>query len=296
MKEILIALLILVLLLLIGCESLDASRQINELTLNQPLSVHFIDVGQGDSTLIITPDNKTMLIDAGDNNSGKTVHDYLKKHNINKIDVLIGTHPDADHIGGLDYIIHNFEIGDFYMPRKSHTTKTFKDVLVAAKNKGLKIKEGKYGVNFNLGDYVICKMLNPVNVYGDNNNLWSIVVKLEYDQKSFMFTGDAEYPNEIDMINSGSNLKSNILKLGHHGSSSSTSEDFLRAVSPHIAVVSCKYKNQYGHPHKEVLDILKNCNIPLYRTDEQGTIVFFSDGKKIWTDKKPGTYNYYGNR
>ncbi|KXZ40105.1 Metal-dependent hydrolase, beta-lactamase superfamily II [Alkalithermobacter thermoalcaliphilus JW-YL-7 = DSM 7308] len=292
MKDIIILLIVFSCIFFVGCEDIAVFRNSN----NSILSVHFIDVGQGDCTLIITPDKKTMLIDAGDNNSGKTVYNYLKKHNINKIDILIGTHPDADHIGGLDYIIHNFEIGDFYMPKKSHTTKTFKDVLLAAKSKGLKIKEAKYGIDFYLGDHVYFKMLNPSREYTNNNNLYSVVLKATYKDKSFLFTGDAEIENEIDMIKSGENLKSNVLKLGHHGSSSSTSEQFLLSVLPDVAVVSCKYKNQYSHPHKEVLDLLKKYNIPLYRTDEQGSIVFFSDGKTIWTDKNPGSYNYYKGR
>ncbi|SHG89030.1 ComEC/Rec2 family competence protein [Tepidibacter thalassicus] len=292
MKKIITVLILIFAIFLVGCSNKKLDNNIS----NSNLTVHFIDVKQGDSTLIISPDNKTMLIDAGDNSQGENIKNYLKKLNINKIDVLVGTHPDADHIGGLDYIINNFEINSFYMPRKSHNTKTFKDVLIAAKNKGLTIKEAKYGVKFKLGNYVKCEILNPVKKYGNDNNLWSAVIKTTYNNKSFLFTGDAEFKNEEDMIKSGANLKSDVLKLGHHGSSTSTSEKFLKIVNPDVAVISCKYKNKYGHPHKETLKLLKKYNIPLYRTDEQGNIVFYCDGNKIWTDKKPGTYNYYGNK
>lgn len=295
--------LIILSVFLAGCqienEKLDnsnSSKASSHVIDNQSnLNVHFIDVGQGDSTLVITPDEKTMLIDAGDNAQGKIVEDYLKKLNIDKIDVLIGTHPDADHIGGLDYIIYNFTIGDFYMPKKNHTTETFQDVLIAARQKGLKIKQAKYGVAFYLGNDVKSQFLSPNKIYGDDNNLYSAVVKTTYKNKSFLFTADAEIENENDMINSGINLKSDVLKLGHHGSSTSTSENFLNAVNPDVSVISCKYKNKYGHPHKEILELIKKYNIPIYRTDEQGNIVFYSDGNEIWTDKKPGTYNYYGN-
>ncbi len=306
MKKIALLMLIILSIFLVACENITIEEEKKEETSQMQvkkefskegaLSVHFIDVGQGDSTLVITPDHETMLIDAGNNGVGKEIESYLKGHGINKIDVLVGTHPDADHIGGIDYIIYNFEIGSFYMPKKSHTTETFKDVLIAAKKKGLKIKEAKYGVNFNLGKSVVCEILNPMRSYGEDNNLWSIVIKATYKNKSFLFTGDAEFENEKDMISSGINLESDVLKLGHHGSSSSTSENFLKAVHPDVAILSCKYKNKYGHPHKETLNLLKEYNIPLYRTDEQGSIVFYSNGDEIWSEKKPGTYDYYGEK
>ncbi|AHM56748.1 ComE operon protein 3 [Peptoclostridium acidaminophilum DSM 3953] len=258
------------------------------------MQVHFIDVGQGDSTLIMSPDGKTMLIDAGDNSAGDVVANYLKKRGVSTIDILVGTHPDADHIGGLDTIIDSFEIVDFYMPRKSHTTNTFLDVLNAAKRNGLKVKEAKAGVDFKLGSEVKGKFLNPRSTYSDDNNLWSAVARLEYSDKSFLFMGDAEVQNELEILGAGENIDSDLIKLGHHGSSTSSSEEFIKAVSPDVAVISAKLKNSYGHPHKETLELLKAQSILIYRTDEQGSIAFYCDGKKIWADKKQGTYNYYG--
>lgn len=257
------------------------------------MQVHFIDVGQGDATLIVSPDGKTMLIDAGDNSAGDTVVSYLRRHGIKSIDILVGTHPDSDHIGGLDTVIDSFEIAEFYMPRKPHTTNTFMDVLNAAKRKGLRIKEAKAGVLISIGNDVKGRFLNPRSSYSDDNNLWSAVVRLEYAGKSFLFMGDAVVQNELEIMGAGEKIDSDLIKLGHHGSSTSTSEDFIKSVSPDVAVISSKQNNSYGHPHKGTLELLKEQSILLYRTDEQGSIAFYCDGKKIWTDKKPGTYNYY---
>ncbi len=258
------------------------------------LQVHFIDVGQGDSTLVISPNSKTMLIDAGDNDNSDKVVSYLKKQGISKIDILIGTHPDADHIGGIDDVINTFDIGEFYLPRKSHTTNTYKSVLQAAKSKGLTIKEGYAGREIPYDENITLKILSPVQSkdYGNDNNLYSIVTRLKYNKTSFLFMGDAEYENEYDMLESDYTLKSDVIKLGHHGSSSSTLPEFLDDVMPSAAVVSAGYKNKYSHPHKEVLTLLETKDIPLYRTDEQGDIVFKSDGNTITSSTKPGSYTY----
>ncbi|WFD11561.1 ComEC/Rec2 family competence protein [Tepidibacter hydrothermalis] len=287
MKRTLLIILIMLSIILCACTQTN-EESINCSLSDNSLSVHFIDVAQGDSTLLISPDNKTMLIDAGDNSHGKKVVNYLNKLNIKKIDILIGTHPDADHIGGLDYVINHFDIGLFCMPNKAHNTNTFKDVLSAAKNKNLKIHKTKSGMNFSLGKFIKCNVLSPTKNY-DNNNLCSLVIKSTYKNKSFLFTGDAEFQNEQDMIKSNYNLESDILKVGHHGSSSSTSENFLLKVKPDIAVISCKCNNKYHHPSEKTLALLRKYNIPLYRTDKQGDIVLFCDGYKIFSYKKPLT-------
>ena len=260
----------------------------------ESLSVHFIDVGQGDSTLIVAPRGEAMLIDAGNNGVGEDVIAYMKKQGVEKLDILVGTHPDADHIGGLDTVIYEYDVENLYMPRKSHTTKTFKDVLLAAKEKGLNIKEAKAGEKFILGEDVKCEILNPVKEYENDNNLWSAVVRIEYGERSFIFMGDAEVENEFDMLESGARVDSDVIKLGHHGSSTSSSESFIKAVSPDAAVVSCKMENSYGHPHRETLELLEKQGIELYRTDEQGSIVFYCDKNRIWSDMNPGSYEYYG--
>ncbi|KDR95047.1 Metal-dependent hydrolase, beta-lactamase superfamily II [Peptoclostridium litorale DSM 5388] len=266
----------------------------NEANSPANLSVHFIDVGQGDSTLILAPQGEAMLIDAGNNGVGDDVIAYMKNQGVEKLDVLVGTHPDADHIGGLDTVIYEYDIESFYMPRKAHTTKTFKDVLLAAKEKGLNIKEAKIGEKFILGEDVKCEILNPVKEYGDDNNLWSVVVRIEYGKRSLLFMGDAEIENESDMLEYGAYVDSDVIKLGHHGSSTSSSESFIKAVSPDAAVVSCKMENSYGHPHRETLELLEKEGIELYRTDEQGSVVFYCDKNRIWSDMNPGSYEYYG--
>ena len=284
----LIMLIISILMTFVSCAPKEYA------SLDGNLSVHFIDVGQGDSTLIISPQGDAMLIDAGNNGVGDDVIAYMKKQGVEKLEVLVGTHPDADHIGGLDTVIYEYDVESFYMPRKSHTTKTFKDVLLAAKQKGLKIKEAKIGEAFMLGEEIKCEILNPVKEYGSDNNLWSAVVRIEYGKMSFLFMGDAEVENESDILECGAYVDSDVMKLGHHGSSTSSSKRFIEAVSPDAAVVSCKMENSYGHPHKETLELLEKEGIQLYRTDEQGDIVFYCDKENIWSDMDPGSYEYYG--
>lgn len=258
------------------------------------LELHCIDVGQGDSTFIITPDGYSMLIDAGDNTKGQTVVNYIKSLGVNKIDVLIGTHPDADHIGGLDDVINSFEIGEFYMPKKTHTTKTFEDVLTAAKNNNLKIKPAVSDKEIVFDPKMKAIFLSPENKSYSDNNAYSAVVKLSYGKNTFLLTGDAEKENESDMLEKyGDFLNSDFIKLAHHGSSTSNTPQFLDKVSPKVAIVSCGYKNKYSHPHKEILDYLKNKNIPIYRTDEQGDIIIYSDGENLQVNQdNVGSYEY----
>lgn len=259
----------------------------------QRLAVHFIDVGQGDATLIRTPKGKVMLIDAGNNEAGDTVVSYLRKLRIDHIDVLIGTHPDADHVGGMDIVIENFPVTSFYMPMKYHQTKTFDDVLRAAKKHRLRIQAAFRDQDLPFDEEVDTLFLSPVaDKYYPDNNAYSAVVKLTYKDTSFLFMGDADTQNESDMIAAGDNLNIDILKLGHHGSSTSSSAAFLDATSPIAVVASCGYRNKYGHPHQEVLHRLQQKKIPLYRTDEQGDLVIRSDGNRITVNKPQGSYHY----
>ncbi|AFK87466.1 MULTISPECIES: ComEC/Rec2 family competence protein [Thermoanaerobacterium] len=254
------------------------------------LKVHFIDVGQGDSIFIESPGGKTMLIDAGVPEMGKKVVDYIKSLGVTKIDILVGTYPHEDHIGGMDRVIESFEIGKFYMPKVTTNTRTFEYVLNAAKNKGLKIDVAKAGVTLDLGHSVSAEMIAPNSSKYDDLNEYSAVIKLVYKNTSFLFTGDAGAESEREMIEKGYDLKSDVLKVGHHGSSTSTTASFLDDVSPKYAVISCGKGNDYGHPHSSTLKKLKNRNIPVYRTDECGTIVASSDGQNISFNVKPGDY------
>lgn len=245
------------------------------------IEIHFIDVGQADCILIKNK-GKSMLIDAGNNDDASLIKQYLTNQEITKLDYVIGTHPHEDHIGSLDVVINNFDIETIIMPNKVSTTKTFEDVIEAIENKKLSITESKVGDKYTLGDaeFVI---LAPNKDYDDNNNV-SVVIRLTYGENSFMLTGDAEELSEKDILKTGLTLKSDVLKFGHHGSSSSTSKDFLEAVSPKYGVLLCGVDNSYGHPHRETLDKISKYNIETYRTDEQGTIILVSDGKNISWD------------
>jgi len=258
---------------------------------NAVIEVHFLDVGQADSILIKTPDGKSMLIDAGNNADGQAVVSYIKSQDISKIDILVGSHPHEDHIGGMDNVINSFDIGQIYMPRISHTTQTYEDVLTAIKNKGLKVTAPTAGTSFNIGE-AKCTILAPTSEKYDDLNNYSIVIRLQYGNTSFLFAGDAEEISEREMINKGFDLSADVLKIGHHGSSSSTSPDFLKKVSPKYAVISVGPENDYGHPSAEVMNRLKNANIPVYRTDESGTVICTSDGESIKFNVKPGSYNH----
>lgn len=239
-------------------------------------SIHFIDVGQGDSALIIS-DGQTILIDAGENDKGRVVASYLNRLKIKKIDLLIATHPHSDHIGGMDTIINEFEIGQILMPKLPNklvpTTRTYTDVLTAIANKGLKITPAKVGMTFEFGRGKL-KVLGPVEDFEELNDT-SLVAQFVYDNdETILFTGDMEMNAEKVLLETKPNIKSDILKVAHHGSSSSTHRNFFEAVDPTYCVISVGDGNKYNHPNKSVLKLIKEYNKQLYRTDYDGSIVF----------------------
>lgn len=250
------------------------------------VEVQFIDIGQGDS-ILVRSDGQTMLVDAGNNEYGEGLVTYLKGQGVSKIDYLIGTHPDADHIGGLDIVINKLDIGKVYMPKKQNNTKTFEDVLTAISKKGLKVTAPKVGASFTVGKATVT-ILGPIQSYEDNNNN-SIVLKVEHGNNSFLLMGDAELEAEEDMVAAGEDLSATVLKIGHHGSHSSTSQSLLKKVNPTYAVISCALGNSYGHPHKETMTYLNRANVTIYRTDTQQTITMNSNGKKITVQTNGGS-------
>lgn len=250
------------------------------------LEVHFIDVGQGDSVLIKQGGNN-MLIDAGENNKGKIVVDYLRNEGVETLDYVIGTHPHSDHIGGLDDVIYAFDVKSVIMPEKTHTTKTFEDVVVAVKDKGLKITKPIVGESHNVGDAKFTIIAPNSSEYGNLND-YSVSVKLEYGSNSIILTGDAEKASEQEMVDNGIDLKADVLKAGHHGSDTSSIQSFVDKVDPEYVVMQVGEGNKYKHPNDEVVDRFNNTGAKIYRNDIHGAIIMRSNGADISFDTNKG--------
>ena len=248
-------------------------------------SVHIIDVGQGDSIFIQTPENKRILMDAGDEDAEHTVYSYLKRKGVKKIDVLIATHPDTDHIGSMDYIIDKFKISHFYMPEAKTDSEAFYNLLDSCKDKNLKIEYLTKGDVLKIDSSTTMEILSPSTIT-DKNNLNSIVSLLNYSGYEFLFTGDAEKENESEILSSCNLPDIEFLKAGHHGSSSSSTDKFIVKLKPEAVAISCGYNNDYGHPHRSVLDTFRENGSVVYRTDKNGTLVFYCDENGIFTKKK----------
>jgi len=251
------------------------------------VKVHFIDSGQGDAILIQAPD-KTVLIDGSTRSAGNIVVNYLKAQGVQTIDLVIATHPHEDHIGGLIAVFNSFTVKEIIDSGIEHTTKTYEDYLNLIDAKDIPLLDAKPGMTRDLGGTVKLEILHPAKPSTSHLNDASVVARITFGTTSFLFTGDAEQASETTLLNSGQTLASTVLKVGHHGSRTSTSQSFINKVNPQYAVISAGNGNSYGHPHKETLDKLKAKNVNTYRTDLNGNIVFDSDGKiiKISSDKK----------
>jgi competence protein ComEC len=249
------------------------------------LEVHFIDVGQGDSTLVIC-DGHALLIDAGSNDKGTTVQLYLKKHDVEYLDAVIWTHPDADHIGGADVITTKFDIGTVYMSSASADTKAYEELIDAIDYRNYSITTPSVGSSFELGQAAVT-FLGPSTTYDDNENNNSIVCMIQFGNNKFLFTGDAEEEAENELVRANNDLSADVYKVGHHGSRTASSKTFLNVVNPTYAVISCGENNTYGHPHSEVLNNLRDMGVKVFRTDEQGSIIATSDGSNITWNTVP---------
>lgn len=239
--------------------------------------IHFIDVGQADAALILC-DGKAMLIDGGNKDDSNVMYTYLKKNDISYLDYVVGTHPHEDHVGGIPGALNYATAGTVYIPQKTNSTKAYKDFITAANNKAERIVTPKVGDTFSLGS-AQCTIL-AVDTEDDNNNS-SIVMRIVYGNTSFMFTGDAEREVENHILDSGATVKSTVLKVGHHGSNSSTQYRWLREVAPEYAVICVGKGNSYGHPTENTLSRLRDAEVTTFRTDLQGDIICTSDGNTV---------------
>ncbi|MBO0725096.1 MAG: MBL fold metallo-hydrolase [Blastocatellia bacterium] len=254
------------------------------------LQIYALDVGQGDSLLIVTPEGKSVLIDAGTPQAGDEVVAALRKRNIQSLDLVVATHPHSDHIGGMRRVIENFEIKNFLDSNQKYASKEYERMLDAIMEKRIKTIYAKKGMKFDLDSGVRLEVLNPegndllikkVRPGGSVENANSVVLRLSYGNFSMLFAGDAETETEDMMMDSGVTLRSQVLKVGHHGSRYATSARFLEAVAPEAAVISVGAHNRYGHPAPETLDRLQKAGVKIYRTDLNGEITIISDGNKF---------------
>ncbi len=269
--------------------SLFNETQQNDSTLDAPddgdMSVSMLSVGQADASLISVGE-KHMLIDGGEIDESTKIISELNERGVKTIDIIIATHQHADHIGGLAQIIDMFEVDKIIMPKLQDslvpTSKTYENLLNAISRKGLSITPANVGDVYKLGDATV-DILGPTQQF-DNLNDMSVVAKITYGQSEFLFTGDAEDVAERSLVESGADIDCDVLSVGHHGSSTSTTKEFLEATTPQFAGISCGIDNSYGHPHEQVLRILDEYDVEVYRTDLMGTIEFTTDGNNITVD------------
>ncbi len=246
------------------------------------LCVMAIDVGQGDSILVTFGADQTMLIDAGDSSAVQAVEEELNERGITQIDVLVATHPHADHIGGMSRIIGDYEIGCIYMPDMGSDSKTYKNLMAAIERRKIPLVTAYAGETFELGG-ASCTIVSPGREDDKDANNESVMMLVDYIDSEFLFAGDAEEWAEERVLERGYGIDADVLKVAHHGSHTGTSEAFLKAVSPDYAVISCGKGNDYGHPHEETLKLLDEYGVDTLRTDISGDVLFLTDGHTLKT-------------
>lgn len=279
-KKIISSIIGIIVVLLAGYFGIDLTQD-SKVPKDSKLMISYMDVGQGDAAYIKVNGND-ILIDAGPRSNSKELLEQLKAKNIDDFELVIATHPHEDHIGGMVDVFKEYEVKAFYSPKITHTTKTYENLVKAVKDEGLKTKELKGGMVIDLGEGAKFEVFTPQKSEYEELNDYSPIMKLSFGDTSYLFTGDAEkLAEEEALAKYKTSLDSDVIKFGHHWSSSSSSNAFIEAVSPKYGIISCAKDNKYGHPHRETLDIIKKYNIKTFRTDTDGEIILTSDGKSI---------------
>lgn len=287
-------LIALAIVLLAGLFTGNDDKPIEQSTQNpyereDSMEVHFLDVGQGLSILVKQGDN-VLIYDGGERDYSSFVVSYLQDLGITEIDYMISSHYDSDHVSGLIGCLNAFEVKNVIGSNYEHSSNLYKSFMSAVKDEGLKMKYPKVGEKFAFGDAEIT-ILSPKEI-GNDSNANSVVIKLSYGESDFIFTGDADYGNEREMAASGIDLDCEVLSLAHHGSSSGNSSLFLEKTNPEVAVISCGKGNDYGHPHVEVVELLEAMELDVFRSDVQGTVIAYTDGKTItWSEAPCNDYS-----
>ena len=258
----------------------DATRS----TPRQPLFVTFLDVGQGDAALVQAPSGRTLLIDGGDSrdDAAQVILPALKAIDCQRLDFLVITHPDQDHIGGLPYLVDSLPISHVVLTGQVHTTSSYERLLTLVRDKRISVIKARSGGRLDLDPSVTVAILGPDDtaVEKEDTNNASVVIRVTYAEVSILFAGDAEEPEEKAILSSGAGVRAQVLKVAHHGSQSASSLEWLRAVSPEVAVISVAADSPHEHPHYEVLQRLEQAGVTIYRTDQHGSILVRSDGNR----------------
>ena len=273
----LFSILIVVVLLLSGCAAFPDTAT-PPAGPDPGFCIYYIDVGQADSALVVC-EGETMLIDGGNVADSDLVYTFLKKHGITRLNYIVATHAHEDHIGGLAGALNYAAASVAFCPVTEYDSRAFNSFVRYLENQGVSITVPKPGDSFRLGGAEVV-ILGPVSLTSDPNNS-SIVLKITYGVTSFLFTGDAERPAEQEILETGADISATVLKVGHHGSDTSTTYPFLREIMPEYAVISCGAGNPYGHPHENTMSRLRDADVTVYRTDMQGTITCESDGLDV---------------
>lgn len=245
---------------------------------NRMLSVHYLDVGQGDAIFIELPNGESILMDTGENYHGEGLINYIRRCGHEQLDYLIGSHPHSDHIGSMPYIVRRFPVREVYLPDVAADTHLYEELISCIKRKELTVHRGAAGVVLLEDGDLKASMLGPVTIDDENLNNSSIILKIEYGGTSFLFLADAE-TEELSSVTL--DMSADVLKVGHHGSRSSTTQELLDRVNPRIAVISVGEDNEYGHPHQETMALLEAMHCEVYRTDRDGTVTITSDGETL---------------